>query len=244
MSSHPLVAALKLVCKSKGITYQIIANELGLTLTSVKRFMSGKTPMTLDRLDQMCGIANIDVFTLVHLAKPTQFMEPSALQLEQEQALADDDDLFLMFYSLAKGLPIRGILAKYRITEIRLNKALIKLERLGLIENLPRQKVKFLVARSVRWREQGPLSRKYEKQFEQEFLIGRFVGTHECRKFVSFPLSPRSQMQAAKKLRDVVRDIQDQSEVDLALDPNIQTMCTVLVGVRQWTPALLTGFVK
>jgi hypothetical protein len=57
-----------------------------------------------------------------------------------------------------------------------------------------------VVARSVRWPEQGPLSRKYEKQFEQEILSGSFVGAHECRKFITFPVAQRSQTQIAKKL--------------------------------------------
>jgi hypothetical protein len=50
------------------------------------------------------------------------------------------------FCTARESASLRSI-SKYKSTQIRLNKALIKLERLGLIENLPRQRVKFLVAR-------------------------------------------------------------------------------------------------
>lgn len=243
-SLHSTVVALKGALKSNNITYSQVSEALGLNETSVKRLMSGQTPMTLDRLDQICEIAGINSLELFRIAKPSSKIEPDLLLAEQEQALADSEDLFLSFYSLAKGLSFRDILGKYRINESRLQKALHRLDKLNLIELLPENRIKFKVPRSVRWLENGPLSRKFESQLQTDFLDDPFSQAEGWRKFATFPLSERSRAQFIRKFRELIAEMQSQSEMDIILDKNLKSTATVLIGLRQWTPRLLAKFLK
>ena len=55
-----LVGALKQALKENGFTYDDVAQELGLSLGSVKRLFS-KHDLSLDRLAQICGLSLIHI---------------------------------------------------------------------------------------------------------------------------------------------------------------------------------------
>ena len=243
-SSQGMLVALKNVLRSKGVPYSKIAEHLDLNETSVKRLMTGHTPMTFERMDQICDVVGIDFFDLMKLAKPTDSTESAQLSIDQEQALADDIYLFLAFYGSAKGLSANELIAKYKITQVQLQKALLQLQKLGLIELLAENRVKFLVPRTVRWNESGPLVHKYQSEMQTDFLNSGFVDSAEMRKFLTFPLSHRSKQIFARKLRELTVELQAQSEVDMALEKNLKSTATVLFAIREWTPALLSKFLK
>ena len=222
----------------------MIAKKLDFNETSVKRLMSGKTPMTLDRVDQICEIAGIDFFDLLQLTKPPENTESTELSIEQETALANSEDLFLTFYCLVKGLTLQNILQKYQITENRLQSALHKLERQKLIELHSDNKIKFIVSRTVRWHEQGPLSKKYEQSLKTDFLSGPFSELNDIQKFLTFPLSEKSKIQISKKIRNVISELHLQSEMDLVLEKGIRSTTTIFVGFKNWTPNLLNKYLK
>lgn len=239
MKKHRLLLALKNVLRSKGIAYAELAKKLSLNETSVKRMMSGHTAITLDRMDEICEIINVDIFELLKLNMQSRDTGPIYLSLEQEHALAEEVDLFLCFYGLAKGLSVDEIVSKYNITQNRAQKALFRLAKIFLLEVLPANKVKFLVPRSVRWRENGPLSKKYQKDMEEDFLNNSFSQGYEVKKFLTFPLSERSKVQFNRRFKELVSELQSQSEIDLTMDKGLKSTATLLVGFREWTPSLL-----
>lgn len=241
-AAQSLILTLKNVLKSRAIPYSHIAKKLGLNETSIKRLMSGHTPMTLTRLDEICQVADLDFFELLKLARPSAPAEVNQLSLAQEQALADDTDLFLTFYGLVKGLGASDIVAKYKITEGRIQKALSQLDRLGLIFLLTENRVKFKVPRTVRWNERGPLALKYEREMQLDFISSDFAAATDFRKFLTFPMSERSKQLFARKLRELIAEMEAQSEIDVAFDKGIRTTSTVFIGLREWTPALLAKY--
>ncbi len=226
------------------MSYATLADHLNLNETSVKRLMSGRTPITFERIDQICEIVEMNFFDLVKLSKPSEQSQEAQLSLEQEQALADDIDLFLTFYGLVKGLTANDVIDKYKITLSRLQKSLSQLDRLLLIKLLPENRAKLVVSRSIRWNEKGPLSKKYQSEMQIDFLTDNFSRNSDMQKFLTFPLSDRSKQLFARKLREIVVELQMQSEVDVALDKNLKSTGTILLGFREWTPALLKRYLK
>lgn len=238
-SSDGIVIALKSILRSKGIPYGELAEKLGLNETSVKRFMSGHTSLTLERLDQICEIAGVDFSDLAKLAKPQRLHDESQLSLTQEQALADDPHLFLSFYSFIKGLTAEQIVQKYKINKLQLQKSCFQLQKLGLIELFPENRVKVTVEKTIRWQEKGPLAGKYSRLMEADFLGTDFNETDETRSFQTFLLAPKSRKIFVRKIRELLREVQAQSEVDLALEKNLGSTVTVLLALREWSPSLL-----
>jgi transcriptional regulator with XRE-family HTH domain len=242
--SAAILTTLKKVLKSRGVPYSKLAAELRLNETSVKRLMSGRTPMTLDRLDAICDRLGIDVFELARMSGTASQIEAPQLNPVQERALADDVFLFITFYGLAKGLTPAELIARYRINQSGMAGAIRRLRDLRMVESLSSGRVRLLVPKSIRWAIGGPLARKYEKEMERDFLGGAFAGAGEFRKFASIPLSDRSKSILIRKMREFVSEAHSQSEVDLALEKDLKNTWTMLIGLREWTPALLKPYLR
>ena len=69
--TRELIKTLKTALKAHGKTYADVAIELGLTEASVKRLFS-KQSFSLDRLDQVCHMMNIEITDLVQLMNEQQ----------------------------------------------------------------------------------------------------------------------------------------------------------------------------
>ena len=80
------VEALKKVLKSRGLTYSALAQRVHLSEASVKRLFSRRT-FTLARLEQFCGVLEIDFFELARLARGKS-SDVREMSLKQEEALA------------------------------------------------------------------------------------------------------------------------------------------------------------
>ena len=83
-----IIDMLKRSLKQKGLTYADIARQLQLSEISVKRNFSQKN-FTLDRLESICNMVNVDFSDLVQMADDEK-EKISALTLEQEQELLAD----------------------------------------------------------------------------------------------------------------------------------------------------------
>lgn len=243
-ASQTLLIALKGALKAKSFTYSDLVSVVGVSETSVKRMMSGKTPITLDRIDLICEFAQIDLFELMKLAKAQPAKDLDHLTYDQESLLAKNEDDFLVFYSLAKGLQPDEIYQKYKITKSALQQSLHRLERSGLFEVHPENRIKFLVPRSIRWIEGGPLALRYQSELEQDFLESDFSGELQWKKFVTIPLSARSKAQFIRKFRELIAQMNEQSKMDLLLDKKLKSTMTTFIGAREWTPSLLSKFIR
>ena len=98
LQTAALVEALKKLLKSRGITYRALAASLGLSEPSIKRLFSERT-FTLQRLEKMCAVLEVDFFELAKLARGAA-ASVDEMTLEQEKALAGDSKLLGVFYLL------------------------------------------------------------------------------------------------------------------------------------------------
>jgi transcriptional regulator with XRE-family HTH domain len=94
MQAASLVDALKRLLKAQGITYAQVAAGLGLSEAGVKRMFS-RGDFTLQRLEDVCRIARVDLGELARAAAD----EPKGLaqlSIEQERELVSDPRLMLV----------------------------------------------------------------------------------------------------------------------------------------------------
>ena len=102
-----LVSELKRYLKAQGLTYSQIAAQLGLSESSVKRMFSHRA-FSLDRLEQICNIAGIEISDLVELMNQHRAYI-SELTLDQEELLVAQPKLLLMAYHLITGWQLEQI---------------------------------------------------------------------------------------------------------------------------------------
>jgi hypothetical protein len=192
------------------------------------------------RLDRICAQLGVDFFDLARLGRAEAGAEQTQLSLAQEEALAADVKLFICFYAVMKGFGALQIAERYAFSLADTEKALRRAERLGLVSIGAKGRVRLRVPRYVEWIEDGPLARLYEAHMRVDFLDAD-KGRFELLKFVTGTISERSRQVIARKVRLLLAEIREMTQMDAILDPHgvAQTM-TLLVGLREWTPAVIT----
>lgn len=83
-----LIATLKKALKANNVTYKILADKLGMSESSIKRIFAEES-LSLQRLEQICALINIDLSDLVQMMNRDK-PRISELTEEQEKVAAAD----------------------------------------------------------------------------------------------------------------------------------------------------------
>ena len=228
-----IVASLKRIMKSRGVTYAQLARDIRLSEPSIKRILSRAT-LTLQRLEQICGALEVSMHEVTRLAAEQSADTAELLTLEQETALAGDANLFACFYLLANGRTGREIGNELRADEKQVRRWLVRLHSLRLVELRSGLRARTRTASAIAWRKDGPVRRLYEKQVREEFLHSSFSGLFEAQHFRSAELSDASCRVFLRKLEKLAAEFRDLAELDRSLPSRDKRSVAVLLAARPW----------
>ncbi|MGQ7248861.1 helix-turn-helix domain-containing protein [Halomonas sp. V046] len=234
-----IVDALKAALKAHGLTYQQVARELELSEASVKRLFAERQ-FSLKRLDQVCALIGLEITDLVRQLEPE--IRIDQLKLTQEQELVSDMALLLVAFCALNRWRFHEMLDTYALSDHALISHLTRLDRMGLIELLPGNRIKPLVTYDFQWHKNGPIQRFFESQVQGDFLECRFDRPGELRLFVNGMLSPRSNEVMHQKLRRLALDFRHCHQEDLALPLEQRFGISMIVAVRPWEIAVFRRF--
>ena len=170
--TREIINTLKKALKAQGKTYADVAVAIGLTEASVKRLFAQQS-FSLARLDQVCQLLDIEVSDLIQLMNE-QRQSSQQLTVEQEKELIGNMKLLIVAVSVLNRWTMDDILSWYTISEHECVRHLAKLDRLKIIELLPGNRIKLLVAPNFSWLENGPIQFFFQKKIGQEFFNTRF----------------------------------------------------------------------
>lgn len=230
--SAQLVEALKGALKAKGMTYAGVAKALQLSEASVKRCFSHGS-FTLQRLESICALIGLEISDLAQLASETKPAFTS-LTPEQEEALLKDGKLLLMTFLVLSHWRFEDIVRAYDISEHEAIQLLSRLDRLGMIDLLPGNRIKLLTATNFSWRKDGPMQQFFEREVLRDFLDSRFGGPREAMKFVGGLLSWPSLERIQQGLERLSREFNELVEADAALPLNERYSCAAVLAARPW----------
>jgi transcriptional regulator with XRE-family HTH domain len=229
-----LMATLKARLRAQGLTYRDVAAALGLSEVSVKRlFKSGR--FTLDRLAE---VAKLLGYTLAELAQEAQAgaARLRTLTEAQERELVSDPRLFLVAVCALNHWTLAEMAATYRLTEAECVERLLRLDRLGLLELLPGNRIRIKVARDFDWLPGGPIRAYFRNDGQDDFLNSAFLGPGEELAFAQGMLTEA----ALAELRAELRQIRQRFA---ALHDEAQTAplgrrrgSGLLLAMREWEP--------
>ena len=234
-----LVEALKKLLKARGVTYRQLAAGLGLSEPSVKRLFSERT-FTLQRLEQVCQVLEIDFFELAKLARGAS-TTTNEMTIEQEQILAKDSKLLGVFYLVFNEWQPNDIFDRYVLTKPELVKLLLRLEKLGLVEVMPGDKVKLKVPRSLRLRRDGPIRRAHGRHVVASFLQADFAAAGGLFRFEIRELSKASFVTMQRRLERVAAEFNELAELDSYLPSDQREGIGMAVGTRPWVVSWAMG---
>lgn len=227
-----LIEALKQALKAAKLTYADVARGLGVSEATVKRMFS-KGDFSLHRLEQVCGVLKLEVSDLAELA--TEASEPfSSLTPAQEEALLADPRLMLLAFLVLSHWQFADIVQTFKISEHEAIQLLAKLDRLGMIDLLPGNRIKLLTARNFTWRKDGSVQQFFEKEVLRDFLHTHFHGEREDLKFVAGLLSANSLQHIQQSVMNLVREFDELVEADRVIPFEDRHSCAALFCSRPW----------
>jgi DNA-binding Xre family transcriptional regulator len=242
--TQQLIDALKRTLKAHGLTYSDVARHLRLSEANVKRLFS-KRSFTLERLDQVCQMMAMEISDLVQeMNERAGATAITGLTLEQEAEIAGDIELLLVTVCVLNRWTMQEIIERFHLTGNQCIQHLAKLDRLRLIELLPKNRVKVLVARNFTWQENGPIQRFFHEKIEADFFSSRFSRQDERLIVVNGMLAESSNLVFQRKMEHLAREFDELNDDDakLPLDERIGT--TVVIAMRPWSYGLFDALRK
>lgn len=166
--SRLLCKAIKQVLKSRDLTYRDLAAQLGLSEASVKR-MFALQKLSLERVFHICEVLQISFADLALRADAMQESLPQLLW-NQEELLVTDTRLLLVAVCVLNQWRVTEIVAAYQMTEAECIQKLLMLERIGILQLMPENRVKLKVARDFDWLPNGPIHHFFQTKIQMDFL--------------------------------------------------------------------------
>ncbi|MEW5250661.1 helix-turn-helix domain-containing protein [Microbulbifer sp. 2201CG32-9] len=239
--SQSLVRTLKQCLKAHGLTYRDIAQQLALSESSIKRTFAEET-FSMRRLEQICGLLDMSIYDLAKLNRSAEDEVKNVLTHDQEQALAHDERLFIGFHLAINGWTLEEILEFYDWSESEAIGMLVRLDRLGLIELLPENRIKLSTSNVIHWRKNGPVRRRYEPQVRDEFLRASFAEKDAMMIFETVELSVASTTLISRKMEQLVREINELADLDSTLPISRKESWGMVLAMRPWVFSLAKKF--
>jgi len=163
-----LLAALRTILRASGFGIRRIAERMGVSEATVKRWFQGQG-LAVDRLEELCALAGTSFRELTELAIEPPRELARQLTLAQEQALTASTLLSFLFFMILSGWPPRDLHDDFGVPMERIEAELQRLERLALIDRLPGGRVRSRIDRRVAWR-RGPMRKHFEQHVKRQFM--------------------------------------------------------------------------
>ena len=234
-----VIDVLKRELKARGLTYAQVAKKIGMSEASVKRMFSERN-FTLARLDQILTAAGIE-FTELTRQFGREAHLITRLTDEQEREIVADPKLFLVAVAVLNLMTFNDIIAEYTLPNAEVVGLLARLDRIGIIELLPNNRIRLKIARTFSWIPNGPIQQTF-KNHAQEFFDSAFAGAGETMLLLNGRLSRTAQLALVDRLKRVAREFSAQHIDDSALPLAERPPVSLLLACRPWTPALWRPF--
>ena len=233
-----LIDLLKQALRDRDMTYAALARGLGVSESSVKRMFS-KRRMSLERMEAVCTQVGLEISDLLELARSAEG-RLTELTEAQERALVAEERLLLVGLLALSNWTFDEMRQTYRLTEAELVKLLVKLDRLGILDLLPGNRLKLRLARNFSWRKGGPLQQFFEARVQKHFFDTSFHGPGEMRFVVHGSLSEHSNELLQQRMRKLAEEFDALAEDDRRLDHRSLLGTTLVVAVRPWELGIFT----
>ncbi len=237
-----LIDIIKKQLKAQGKTYLDVATALNLSEASVKRLFSEQN-FTLQRLESIGELLGFDLTELLQLVANQQ-RQLSRLSVEQEQEIASDLALLLVTVSIMNGYRFQDLLSEYTLSKTEVIRKLAKLDRLKIIELLPDNRIRLLIAPNFKWLPRGPIQKFFQQKIQQDFFKSSFDKESDSLSVLNGLLSPASIHELEQRLKRLTSEFNQLIHNDRKLAFNEKTGITLVLAQRQWAYSIFDEFNK
>jgi DNA-binding Xre family transcriptional regulator len=231
-----LVDALKREMRARKITYAHLATKLELSEGAVKR-MFALNRMTLDRVDEICDILNVDLAELVdNYQREEQRLDQ--LTEAQERQLILDPKRLLVAACVLNRWSMEEILEAYDLSRTECIRHLAALDKIRFIELLPNNRYRIKVSDSFRWRAGGPIEQFFERLIANEFFTSDFSVEGRTRLFLHGFMSERAREELLVAIERITVTFRDLLRRDRNVPAAARQHVGFLIAFRPWNFSL------
>ncbi len=237
-----LIKVLKQFLKEKNKTYKDIAVLLNLSEGSVKRLFS-KCDLSTDRLFIILDYLDKDISDL---AKQMQLNTKviTQISIKDEQILVDDLPSLFVALLVLNNWTFTEILQHHHLTESEVEKALLKLDKMQIIELLPLNRYRLKVSNNFQWQPHGPIQQFFIDHLSHKFLTDTDRKNDEF-KFVMGMVNEESYQQLKHKINALCDDFYEINHENKSLKLNDKKTTFMVVSLRQnWTSTVFNKYHK
>jgi hypothetical protein len=183
-------------------------------------------------------ISNILGFTLEELSKEANTLQPrlNTLTEKQEKEIVSDAKLLMIAVCALNHWTMEEIVAIYNISKSECIKYLLKLDSLRIVELLPNNRIRIIVARDFDWLPFGPIRKYFKERGMQDFLGSDFSGENESMNFVHGMFTDQAFAQIQDEMRKFRKRFADLHEESLSAPLNKRSGIGFMMALRRWEP--------
>ena len=231
---------LKMLLKQQKLTYKDIAEKLDMSEANIKRIFAQQS-FTLQRLEEICHLLQISLSDLFSITEK-QHDQLTELTLDQEQELIDNPKLLLVAVCVRDAWKFDDITEQYDIDQFELIRLFARLDKIKLIQLLPNNHYKLLIAQDFRWIKNGPLERFMEQEVLHRFMASKFDEEDSFRFYLRGRYSNSSIDIIQRKLNQLTKEAAILNQEDSALPIAKRKHMGLLFAMRAWEPTLFEQF--
>jgi transcriptional regulator with XRE-family HTH domain len=212
--------------KRQGITQQEFAQMMKSSVPTIKRWLKGEGVLLKDWI-KMLDCVGLS-FSEALLALDGFFSKSFTYTLKQEQLLSTEDGLLAFFDHLLKGKSPKQIARQYSLSEESMIFYLSKLDKVGLIEWQPKNKIKLLVRGEPSWIKMGPLAQKFRRQIIESH-VENYIDNRDHLKISIHSLSGESNQKLPSLISDLTEKVRS-LEIKDSQNQETKKLTTVILG--------------
>lgn len=240
--TQQLVQTLKKVLKSQGVTYKDVAQGLGISEASVKRTFALES-MSLERLEQICLMVGKEIADLVYQMDIEQ-RKLYELTEAQESELVNEPKCLLVAHLVINGWGFSDILRHYRFEETGLIKHLVKLDKLGFLDLLPRNRIKLRISPHFSWRRNGPIQQYFLQHLQEDYFNSHFTEPNESLRVMAGMLTENSAKVLNGKIEEVTLLFSELYRKDREVSVESRRNYGAVLAIRPWLVPLFNKIRK
>lgn len=227
---------LKQLLRQRQITYKDLAGHLDMSEANIKRIFSTHS-FTLEKLEKICHLLELNLTDLFALTEK-QSEQLTQLTVEQEKELLSDPKLLLVAVCVRDAWTFDEIVAHYQIDQFECTRLMARLDKLKVIDMLPNNQYKLLIAQDFRWIPAGPLEQFMEQEVMVKFMAPKQEEQWTFRFYLRGRYSQTSVDIIQRKLNQLTKEAADLNQEDSSLPLAQRKHMGLLMAMRPWEPSL------
>lgn len=226
---------LKTLMKSKKATYETMAIALKTSPATIKRRLNGDD-LTLQQVKDLASALSVSFYEIIELSKYVK-REPHLFTSEQENILASDLKIQMLFRYILAGTSFSEIKSNLKLSEKDLRKHARDLEKVGLTQLLPGDRFISLVHYPVRWQPNGALQKAYG-EFVLENIFSRIKNDKNpagYNKKFELILNDEAYSKFCEEIQTVYARYLNLSEIHMETQPDLDRVVSGLLFIDRFS---------